>query len=86
MTIETKEPNKCLICNLSYSTKHTLKTHEESIHKKRTKYGCQDCGRQFAQKGNLKRHKDSFHKGLRYKCTQCDREFTNPSIRYQHVK
>ena len=54
--------NQCLFCNAIFSTKETLKRHEDSIHKN-IKFDCQDCGKQYKVKGLLTIHINNIHKG-----------------------
>ena len=53
----------CLICNTSYSSKYSLQTHEQNIHKN-VKFTCQSCGKQYEQKRGLRGHINSKHKGI----------------------
>ena len=73
----------CVICFASFTTKASLKKHEDSIHKNIT-FGCPDCGKQFKRNDHLRNHINNVHKGIRYKCDQCDKKFTETSSRNIH--
>ena len=38
------------------------------------------------QKSHLTININSVHKGIKYKCDQCDKEFTTSAHRYVHIK
>ena len=73
--MEKENKHQCLFCNSIFSSRGSLKTHEDSVHKN-MKFDCQDCEKQYTEKGQLKRHIKNVHEGIKSKCDQCDNEFT----------
>ena len=78
---------ECKHCGIKLSTKASLNSHIDLIHNMIPRKGvdCKECGK-FMSKGNLKFHINSVHEKIRYKCNQCNNEFTQESSLRMHVK
>ena len=59
-----KQEFKCSICNSSFTSKHSLKAHEDSSHKN-IRFDCLDCGKEYKLNSQLSRHIKTVHKGMK---------------------
>ena len=75
----------CPQCQRSYATKHGLKEHVDTIHKKQYRYRCETCGKGFVGRCVYHDH-IAAHTGVkRYTCSICDNLFTNKRALKAHV-
>ena len=54
--IISKKPFKCMICDVSFSQKYTMKKHIAAVHEGNKPYKCDTCDASFAEKLKLTRH------------------------------
>lgn len=74
----------CDQCNALLSTKHTLKTHKDSVHIGIKPWSCQ-CGKSFAQKSTLEKHIKSVHENIReFECSVCLKKFSSAPYLTMH--
>ena len=52
---------KCDICIVSFTHKHNLKQHTESVHKGNKPFKCEMCNSSFGRKGLLTSHVKKVH-------------------------
>ena len=53
----------CLICNIKFTNKGSLKNHSETVHEGK-KYNCSICGKDFGQLSDLSKHQKVVHKNM----------------------
>jgi len=61
----------CDKCERSFTTKHSLKTHDKIMHQKIT-YSCDQCSFIAKAKSQLRGHIKAIHEGEKKKCTFCE--------------
>ena len=66
---------KCKLCLKSYTTKHYLTDHMETIHEG-IRFDCKKCEYKAKTKNSLKCHIKFIHEGIGYDCDKCDRQFS----------
>ena len=86
---EVKKVFQCEFCNLQFSRKDNLKTHQEnicqfSVNKKKKRYECK-CGEQFSEKRGLQRHENLVHAEVKkvFQC-KCGKEFSDKRSLQRH--
>ena len=86
---EVKKVFQCEFCNLQFSRRDNLKTHQEnicqfSVHKKKERFECK-CGEQFSDKKGLQRHKYSAHDEVKndFQC-KCGKQFSDKRCLQRH--
>ena len=77
-----KWPFKCDLCNSTFTKKHSILRHIESVHEGKKPFMCEVCKSQYAEKGSLIKHVLSKHENRRpHECHICRKGF----IRKQHL-
>ncbi|KAJ6640022.1 Zinc finger protein [Pseudolycoriella hygida] len=77
---------QCYMCTKSYTTRHMLKLHINSIHLQYRPFKCELCLRSFADKYTLTTH-IRIHSGERpYSCPVCDKTFVQHSAVTKHIR
>ncbi|XP_043256004.1 zinc finger protein 317-like, partial [Colletes gigas] len=72
----TKKMYQCPECPSVVSNLHNLKRHYNLMHGDHGKLTCTECGQTFTKKYHLATHMIT-HTGVKHKCDQCNRSFTN---------
>ncbi|XP_058053852.1 zinc finger protein 691-like [Anopheles bellator] len=68
-------PHQCEQCPKSFTSRHKLQSHTNSVHLRRRDFKCEVCGKAFLEKNNLKGHL-RIHIGERkYRCDLCPKTF-----------
>ncbi|KAJ8944878.1 hypothetical protein NQ314_009368 [Rhamnusium bicolor] len=70
MTHMKLRPFQCQYCKKTFSSKHSVRTHERQ-HTNITPYACEVCGEGFRQNVSLKAHKKSKHNIIEAKTSEC---------------
>ena len=76
---------QCDICEKDYPGKDALRRHFYENHRKKEKFTCEVCGKHLSSKNKLKLHSANRHNGIKFKCSQCDQEFTLQANLTAHV-
>ncbi|XP_037033364.1 zinc finger protein 816-like [Bradysia coprophila] len=77
---------QCHICSKVYSTKQSLKLHNQSVHMHLRPFKCELCQRSFADKYTLTTH-TRIHSGSRpYACPYCEKNFVQHSALTKHKR
>ena len=86
---EVKKVFQCEFCNIKYSRKDNLKTHQQnicqfSVHDKKKRFECK-CGDQFSDKKGLQRHENSVHAEVKkdFQC-KCGKQFSDKRCLQRH--
>ena len=74
----------CHICSKEYKRKKQYKAHLQTHGEK--KYECQTCGAKFSGSSALKGHIITHTKLKPFKCTHCDKSYTNSGSRHKHMQ
>lgn len=78
-------PFVCSICNKSFATSGSLRTHER-FHSDFRPYSCKVCTKSFIQISDLRRH-ERIHSGDRpYSCGVCNKAFSDSSNLRTHER
>jgi hypothetical protein len=77
----------CATKRLVFNTCADWRRHKHVIHDGLQEIPCPrvDCNKQFSAKSQVRQHLLRCHHLTRYSCEYCQREFTSPSGRHQHV-
>ena len=75
----------CPQCQRSYVTKHGLKEHVDTIHKKQYRYRCETCGKGFVGRCVYHDHIAAHTGAKRYTCSMCQMKFVNKGTLKTHV-
>jgi len=79
-----RETYACDQCHVVLSTKHTLKAHQDTVHRKLRPFSC-FCGQSFGQKSSLNKHVQAIHEQLKlFECDICFSAFSQKSYMKQH--
>ncbi|MFX1506584.1 MAG: C2H2-type zinc finger protein [Promethearchaeota archaeon] len=77
---------RCQLCSKEYNEKRLLNLHVKRMHEKQSiSFLCTLCGKSFSYRGGLNKHLKK-HQGIKYKCENCCREFTESSSLADHRK
>lgn len=66
---------KCIECDIVYTGKHSLITHQKLVHLNETRFKCEQCGKGFANRLNLENHAVVHTKEKNYECSVCKEKF-----------
>lgn len=77
----TKDVLKCVVCDTQYDEYMQLINHMNNHFQN---FICDQCGAGFVSKHSLKYHTITHQKG-NYPCDQCDKTFSAPGKRSQHI-
>ncbi|XP_067666885.1 zinc finger protein 850-like [Haliotis asinina] len=75
----------CSICNLKFTTKETLRTHQ-NVHPKESLFGCVQCGLGFICASDLQVHCKTHKKKKKCECQYCGRLFAKSYNLKSHVR
>ncbi|PGH18423.1 hypothetical protein AJ79_00492 [Helicocarpus griseus UAMH5409] len=80
-----KFPHQCSApqCTKKFSRKTDLVRHEDSVHKKKRDYGCDQCGHYFARSDTLRRHCED---GCRRRHRQAQRTTASQPTVTEHIE
>ena len=86
---------KCSVCGKSFSHPNNMKKHQRQKHNlyshdKNNSTECSLCNKIFTNKYHRKRHEVKQHgvgvkRGVSFSCRQCDREFNDKTLLFDHV-
>ena len=81
---------KCSHCNYAAFMEHRLTEHVNAVHLKIRPYKCHKCKEKtFSRKGDLNTHIKNVHRRLKtkdYKCTKCEKSFSNGGNLLTHIR
>lgn len=80
---QNEKPFVCKICNKSYKTKVSFKTHK-ILHTGQKPHSCDYCNRQFRTKYILAKHKQTHIGEEPYECDFCDNVFGTRNQLMEH--
>ena len=76
----------CDKCQQVFKTEHLLLKHQVLVHKKRTKYYCDNCKKYLPSARTLKTH-ILFHEGIKFfECEHCKRRFMSNAHLQDHLR
>lgn len=73
----------CHFCGKNFVSDHRLQTH--IILHKNTDVVCKICGKEFKTVSAMKYHVRKIHKELKYKCSECNKQFAQSYHRLKHL-
>ena len=69
---------KCQICDSSFKSRRSLRSHITSVHEEQKPFKCDICDASFTSKQSLNVHIASVHEGKKpFKCNICDYACSN---------
>ena len=81
-----KDDSTCRICGRKgFCTPHTLRSHIQAVHMKKTKHQCSICSKYFAEKWGLKAHRH-LHTNEKFLCDKCDKSYDSVGYLNEHKK
>ena len=89
-TTAHKKNLSCDICQKKFTRKRYVLDHKRIVHygiKREKVFQCVNCeGKSYASKRELIVHINSVHRKIKYKCDQCDSQFSRRSYIIEHKK
>ena len=81
------QQQKCLKCHQTFTSRETMTEHFRSVFPTE-KYHCpdQNCDQKFDSKNLVKFHLNDAHKDIKFKCVQCNIQFSKENILKNHIK
>ena len=87
--IQSKHENvkyDCNECDAQLASINSLNQHIENKHSEKTiSYKCNLCENEYSNKGGLKQHVLTKHEGVKYPCSQCSFQGSQPSTLIVHA-